>query len=165
MISKFAPANWRRYMLASEDAIDYVAHKLMKGDWCYEDDKTKLTTYRGYCAQKAIDYYIKMSIKNKIELSLDAVDDDKSPLNEVVDDGALSPLTQMIEDEDRKQLHISLFAAIESLPSTQKDCVRMHFLEGVADADIARQLNISRQAVQGKIKRGLELMRGHLDVR
>jgi RNA polymerase sigma factor (sigma-70 family) len=164
MISKFAPANLRSYMLASEDAIDFVAHKIMKGDWCYEDEKTKLTTYRGYCAQKAIDYYIKISMKKKATLSLDAVDDDDTPLNEVVDDQSLNPLAQMIEEEEHKNLRHSLLVAIEALPSSQRDCVRMHYMEGVADAEIARRLNITRQAVQGKIKRGLEIMRGTLDV-
>jgi RNA polymerase sigma factor (sigma-70 family) len=81
-----------------------------------------------------------------------------------VDDQSLNPLAQMIEEEDHKNLRHSLHNAIEALPSSQRDCVRMHYMEGVADAEIARRLNITRQAVQGKIKRGLEIMRGTLDV-
>ena len=163
MISKFAPANLRSYMLASEDAIDFVAHKIMKGDWCYDEGRTKITTYRGYCAQKAIDYYIKMSLKKQVTVSLDAADENDVLINEIADE-SLNPLAQMIEEEDRKSLRLSLLNAIDLLTPSQQDCVRLHYMEGLTDKEIATRLNITRQAVQHKLKRSLELMKGNIDV-
>jgi RNA polymerase sigma-70 factor (ECF subfamily) len=55
-----------------------------------------------------------------------------------------------------------LLAALESLPARQRDAVRLRHLEGRPLADIATELNCTRQAAAAIIARGLRSLRAAL---
>ena len=55
-----------------------------------------------------------------------------------------------------------LSAALERLPATQRDAVRMHYLEGMKLGEVATRLDKTTGAVAGLLHRGLKTLRNEL---
>lgn len=53
--------------------------------------------------------------------------------------------------------------AIERLPETQRDAIRMHYLDGMKLSDVAEQLGKTTGAVAGLLHRGMKTLRTQLD--
>ncbi len=81
-----------------------------------------------------------------------------APLTIAVDIRASSPSQRLLEGEQSLQLA----AAVESLPSDQREAVRLRHLEGWSLARIATQLNRSDRAVAALLNRGLVTLRERL---
>jgi RNA polymerase sigma-70 factor (ECF subfamily) len=58
---------------------------------------------------------------------------------------------------------LRLAEAIERLPESQREAVRMHYLEGLKLAEVAERLNKTTGAVAGLLHRGMKTLRAQLD--
>jgi RNA polymerase sigma factor (sigma-70 family) len=160
MISKFAPANARRARLASDDAIDFVAHKIMKGDWDY-DGRAKLSTYRGYCGRRAVSYYLKLRSRTgrrATPLSLDGVPG-RDAHDLAPDRDAGCPLDALIAREEDERRRHRLRDRIDGLSEVQRRCLVMRYVEGKRIREIAETLGVHRQGVYMNIKRAIQKIR------
>ncbi|MGE0757624.1 MAG: sigma-70 family RNA polymerase sigma factor [Pirellulaceae bacterium] len=93
------------------------------------------------------------------EVSLEAALQQSSlRLTEWLADDASSP-SERVERQERFQ---QLGAALERLPSDQREAVRMRYFQGQALADIASELERSETAIAGLLKRGLQNLRREL---
>ena len=52
---------------------------------------------------------------------------------------------------------------VSTLTDHQRQCLKLHYLDGVSQTDIAAQLGISRQAVHHCINNGLEKIRAEVN--
>ncbi len=57
---------------------------------------------------------------------------------------------------------LKLSQAIESLPESQRDAIRLHYLEGMKLADVAEQMGKSTGAIAGLMHRGMKTLREQL---
>jgi RNA polymerase sigma-70 factor (ECF subfamily) len=53
--------------------------------------------------------------------------------------------------------------AVERLPDTQRDAIRLHYLEGLKLSEVAQQLDKSAGAVAGLLHRGMQTLRQNLE--
>jgi RNA polymerase sigma-70 factor (ECF subfamily) len=53
--------------------------------------------------------------------------------------------------------------AVDRLPETQRDAIRLHYLEGLKLSEVAEQLDKSTGAVAGLLHRGMKTLRTQLD--
>lgn len=149
IIGRFAPPNVKTMMLNSDDAISFVVHELMRGDWDYDPTrKTKLSSYRGRRGKWAIKVFLKRVSKGDTTVSLDRDND------EMMNDVAyhVNPINGMCNQESRQYVE----SLLDHLTGRQRQCIVMFYFDNMRPADIARVLNIRRQAVQNTIDRALK---------
>jgi RNA polymerase sigma factor (sigma-70 family) len=174
MIARFAPPNFRRAMLRSEDAIDYVAHKLMRADWEYDEGrKVKANTWRTYRGRKAIQHYLMRSCKAdpddpKVISHNHDRDQDLNPvlLRKGARPAKASPLAKDDPSnfEDREHEAYVIDKLLSLLTPKQRDCVTLHFLDQLTTQQIASQLGITRQGVEQNINRAMRWLRQNREV-
>jgi RNA polymerase sigma-70 factor (ECF subfamily) len=63
----------------------------------------------------------------------------------------------------RLETLLEIASALEQLPETQREAVRMRYIEGLPLAEISQRLDRTTTAVAGLLKRGLENLRGQFD--
>ncbi len=68
-----------------------------------------------------------------------------------------------IEDVILGEEAIALADALEKLPETQQEAIRLRFTDHLSVAEIGKRLNRSRDAAAGLIKRGLRNLRQHME--
>lgn len=148
-----------RTMLRDEDAIAHVMHSLMEGTARW-DGRGTLRGYLKQCASWAIHRWIatwsKQQAKNPpISLNMHVGEHDRMQLYEVTEDASHVERERMrgVMEQAHECLNIS------TLTDHQRQCLKLHYLEGVSQTDIAAQLGISRQAVHHCINNGLEKIR------
>lgn len=78
-------------------------------------------------------------------------------------DDSLSEMLAASEEGPEDQLLLTerdalLHAAVEQLPERMRQIVRLHYFEGMAQGDVARQLGVSDATVSKDKKRGLALL-------
>jgi RNA polymerase sigma-70 factor (ECF subfamily) len=95
------------------------------------------------------------------EQSMDDSQGGKGPLKQELDAGHSSPSEKAIREEDERRLA----EALTTLPTDQREAVRLRHLEGWTLADIARRLGRSPAATAGLIKRGMQTLRRRLHER
>lgn len=183
MIGAFAPEQYKGVMLNSDDAVGFVASKIMRGDWAYEPGRRSksgrpvtLKTYRGSCGKWAIREYIRLlqardrpvaivsddgtTIETNIHhpLSLDASEgtEHTGNLGESIPDFRVPPVEERIEAEERRRVIRNILA---SLTSQQRECVILHYIHGMTCRQISERLDISRQAVQTHISKGMKALK------
>lgn len=161
IIAKFAPANSRVSMLASEDAIDFVAHRLMLGDWGYRPDKAALNTYRGYCGRCAIQRYLKNMARQRF---VTVPEDDGSVTKVTVindsidkhDPKAETPVDTVIKTETSEKVITRLKNRLHPLTHKQQLCVLKRVVDGMTMADIGRELGMTTEGVRQSILNGVK---------
>ena len=57
---------------------------------------------------------------------------------------------------------VQVAEAIEKLPDSQRDAIRMHYLEGMKLSEVAKQLGKSTGAIAGLLHRGMKTLRQQL---
>lgn len=80
-------------------------------------------------------------------------DSEASPV--FMDRGQSSPSQRVM----RGELMVELASKLDSLPETQREALRLRYLEGMALAEISNRMNKSQMAVAGLLKRGLRQLR------
>lgn len=76
-----------------------------------------------------------------------------------LDAGHTTPSQRAMRNEDEERLN----RALEQLPDTQREAVRLRHLQGWSLAAIAEHLGRSTVATAALIKRGMESLRKHMD--
>jgi RNA polymerase sigma factor (sigma-70 family) len=153
IIGKWAPPGFRNAMLNSEDAIDFVAHRIMLGDWDYDPTRSAIETRRGYCGKKAIQSYVDKLCEENSRRHAEEMDDDN-------DDGRLTPpLEKLMGDEERINLRRYLEMVLGCLTPTQRACIVMRHVDEMSNADIARLLGITREGVRQALLNGMRRLR------
>ena len=65
----------------------------------------------------------------------------------------------------RDEAAVVLAACLEQIPETQRDAIRLRYLEGMALKEIADRMQKSEMAVAGLLKRGLRALREEMAIR
>ena len=84
-----------------------------------------------------------------------ASDPEKSPGAERALSRETSPSQRLLLGESA----VALAGALEQIPDDQREAVRLRYIEGRPLTEIALELNRSREAVAGLLKRGLQALR------
>lgn len=154
-------------MSNSEDAIADIAYAMMCADWKYDKNrkgkhsqqsKTKYS-YRNQCAIWAIQTYIKKELKNKPLYLNNILDkDDGLSFSDMLEDiNQKEPLEDIIYEEKNNiesQLVKDIFNS-SFLTQTQKDKLRLYYIEGLSLAKIGKIYGITREAVRQNIKNSI----------
>lgn len=163
-ISAFASGTVRSSMLNSEDAISFIAEHLMYAScrWDAELGRT-LRSYLNQCAIWAIRRWILLSKKaNEFScMSLNAeIYDEQEPLYSVISDEAIQPVDELCRKEETDAIRKIMDS---ELTDRQRECIELIYIQGVSGAEAARQLGISRQAVEQCTTKGIAKIRTTLD--
>lgn len=160
IIGKFAPVESKTSMLASEDAIDFVAHHIMRGDWGFEPEKgNKIETFRSISGRGAILEYIKIVMNQRQNMSLDYAESsehDHSVGEISVDPKAPEPSTIQMQREADQETRDYIRGLLNVLTPVQRACVTLHYLDDVSQADIAKIMNMHREGVRKSINEGMK---------
>ena len=152
-----------RTMLRDEDAIAHVMHSLMEGTARW-DGRGVLRGYLKQCASWAIHRWIttwsKQQAKNPpMSLNIHVGEAKRMQLYEVTEDASHTERQRLqdVAEQAKECLDVS------TLTDHQRQCLKLHYLDGVSQTDIAAQLGISRQAVHHCINNGLEKVRASVN--
>jgi RNA polymerase sigma-70 factor (ECF subfamily) len=80
---------------------------------------------------------------------------------EILPSNTSSPSQRMMRDEAA----VVLSACLEQIPETQRDAIRLRYLEGMALKEISDRMQKSEMAVAGLLKRGLRALREEMAIR
>lgn len=168
-INKFAPKYICKEMLSSEEAVSDVATAIMCADWKFDPNRfgktgkqKTLYSYRNQCAIWAIKSYITNKYKKNTnnEYSLDFVFNDKDNcfMHYICDRKSRDPLDQLMEDEEKNNIIDLIDKLLSSniVSETQKDQLRMYYIENKTLANIGSKYNVSREAIRQSLKRAID---------
>lgn len=159
-------------MNKNEDAIGEIAYAMMCADWKYDSSrKGKVSkqsktrySYRNQCAIWAIQSYIKKYLKNK-SVYLNALIDRNEQmelLDVLTDTKQPEPLDKVICDEEIREQSslVNKILTSENLSNTQKDKLKMYYIDGLSLAKIGLKYGITREAVRQNIKTSIKKIKG-----
>ena len=164
-IGAHAVGSLAKNMLRNEDAISFVAESLMIASFRWNPERGRtLNSYLNQCAIWSIQRWIMLSRRanRKAMASLDAskyhTTDETPPLYAVVaDDNTQTPDDILSGLETTDGLHTLIEDA--GLTERQLHCLEVVYIQGERPADVARDLGISRQAVDQCIHKGIHKIR------
>ncbi|MFZ2540070.1 MAG: sigma-70 family RNA polymerase sigma factor [Oscillospiraceae bacterium] len=145
LIKKFA------YLLKEDDSVQYFTLSFIE-----TVHKINLSGFGQYNAEYAILYYIKKSIQNAYYIAAKKKSIVSNNTSEFKDD-----LDIPFFNQDTNS-HIELRAAMEVLTLLQKRVIIYKYYFGYTDVEIARDLSISRQAVNKIINRAITKLKTQL---
>jgi len=148
-----------RTMLRDEDAIAHIMHCLMEGTARW-DGRGSHHGYLKQCASWGIHRWIatwnKQQAKESVlSLNTHVGEGERMQLYEVTPDTRHAEQERMRDVIEQAQACLN----VSTLTDHQRQCLELHYLEGVSQTDIAARLGISRQAVHHCINNGLEKIR------
>ena len=150
-IQRFCPTY--TYLLTDVDAIDYVVHKIMIGDWKWKPEKScSRITYRCSCAQWAIREYA-MKIKPRYSRY-------KTLHNYEPYSGAKQKWLNQTELEDLS-LDINDFTF---LTDNERLCIKKIYIEHYRIKDVAEECEISRPAIYKICESAIEKIKENFGV-
>jgi RNA polymerase sigma-70 factor, ECF subfamily len=100
----------------------------------------------------------KRDISREVAFSPDSLDESSARMEQWVAAEQTSPSLKLMHMEQV----LAVASAIEALPESQGEAIRMRYVEGLSLAEIAERLGKSETAIAGLLKRGLESLRGQL---
>ena len=152
-IKRFCHGSIRINLLRNDDAISYIAYRLMLIDWRYrEDGGASKQTRRYRTARFAILKYIHL-LSNETDYNVD-----KSVLEQVPDHEQYSPLKLLLKTE-QSNINFDDLADQSNLREKEKACILLSYSDELNNVDIARKLNVSNSTVTYNIKSGLKKLR------
>lgn len=153
VIGRFSSPSVAKMMLNDEDAIAFVANHLMNGTLRWKPDGGRtLYSYLNQCGIWAIKrWMLNKKVSNKYkEVSLDsAIDDDGNTMYKFVANKDSTMLDDGFEDLINKDF----------LNPTQKECLRMKFVEGMTYRAIGSKLNKSGSRIEQIVTTALSKLR------
>lgn len=164
-IAKYASNTAAACMLNSEDAIDYVRTEIMEAD-CKFDASHGCT--RAYFlisnAKYAIFRWLKRLGQTPYEVSLNMTLSEKQrhqQLYTTIPDDKTEKPDDIVADKEQEtaQSFVMRILTEGCLSDTQRQCIYMQYIDDLTQAEIARRLNISREAVRQNVNRGLNNLR------
>lgn len=154
-IAHFASSSLASSMLKNEDAISFIAECLMKGSIRWkEDGGRELHSYLNQCAIWGIKRWVtnQKSANRYSGLSLDYI----------LDESEGNSLYALLEDKkQRKEPDLSIDEIINKpyLNDTQKECLRLRFVDGMTLRAIGKTLNKSSQRIEQIVNKALGKLR------
>ncbi len=104
----------------------------------------------------------KRSARKEVRLRINSESGGSSlGMQDIVPSESSSPSQRMMRDEASVVLAICL----EQIPLSQRDAIRMRYLEGMSLKEISERINKSEMAVAGLLKRGLRALREEMATR
>lgn len=94
----------------------------------------------------------------KRAVSKEQGNEDGLPIEDGIDPLASSPSQRLLAEEDT----VMLARALEQLPNTQREAVRLKYLEGLTITEVAETMATTKFAVVGLLNRGLKKLRAIL---
>jgi RNA polymerase sigma factor (sigma-70 family) len=150
IIGRFAPVNAKKMMLESEDAISFIAHQLMKGDWGFEPSKgVKISSLRGYIGRVAIKEYLKTLSTQRRENETIQQDIEARP-------NTVNPEEMRMRIETDQETRDYIRGLLYTLNDVQRACISLHYLDGLKQTDVARKVGLSREGVRKAISEGMK---------
>lgn len=149
-------------MLASDDAVSYVAEAIMMADWLFDENyigkkgvKCSRRTYRNLRGLWSIKSYMTRRKRNqkKIMSSLNYSDEDGKELYTYLEADCEAPVETLLRKETREILEQILSCGM--ITEKQELYMKMYYLKSMSVAEISEHCNISRQAVHESIRRAL----------
>lgn len=160
-------------MTQSENAIADVAHAMMCADWKYDENrkgkisnKTKTKySYRNQCAIWAIQTYIKNTLKRDKTIYLNNLlhSCDELTLEDMLEDKKQSLPEKIYMDEEKRESQSQIVRDIlnsDVLTKTQREKLRLHYIEGKSLAEIGRMYGVTREAIRQTIKLCVKKLQG-----
>lgn len=144
-------------ILMDEDAVNFFCSYLIESTCRFDASRgMKLYSYQVYCIKQAAKRWLRLSKQNRQLFSL----------QEPPEEGSKKQLYSTLVDEKSKSGdEVSVYTETvngirqmfktASLSAPQRRCLYMQFFEEKTQAEIARELKISREAVRINVNRGL----------
>ena len=156
VILHFASPSLAKSMIKDEDAMSFMVEALIRGTMRWEPDGGRtLHSYLNQCGKWALPRWIlnkKQADKRKnLSLDLDIDDKGKNMHNFVADPFVVGNIEDMI---DKPYLN-----------DTQKECLRLRFVNNMTFRDIGAALNKTGQRIEQIVNRAIEKLRDeHIEV-
>jgi RNA polymerase sigma factor (sigma-70 family) len=156
-IKKYCYGPTLKVVLSDNEHIGFVVSELTKANERY-NGMGQLNGYLDYCASGIIKTLVK-KISNKQQLlSLDSQFLGNTLYTTINDSHAKSP-QEILINRERNQ---TLYSAVEKLSKAQRLCVQLVYFDGLSCAKAAKELGVSRQAVNVNIRNGIKSLKNIL---
>ena len=166
-ISLFSGPNFCSSMIKNEDAISHVAEHIMWGHIRWKEDGGRtLKSYLNQCAIWSIQVWKTKIYKNSnsdnktISLNYSIGGEssaDSHQIYQVTEDKKSTEPFEILFDNNLDE--VSRILSSECLTKIQKRCIHERYVEGKKLRQIAEGLNVTRQAVNQHIKKGILKLR------
>ena len=156
VIGKWGKWEWQK----DDECVAFVSYWMMRADWKYAPDKgAKRATYRITSGRWALVSWAgklkKRDAKAKETLSLNyRVEDDEGHYTEFGD-----TIVQREPEETDTSYKVNKLVNHSCLSESMKKYLKKYYVEGYNCVEIARQCDISKQAVSEGIRRGVERLK------
>ncbi len=150
-----------RELIASEDAISYIANYMMMADWRYNDTGHKQQkNFRFQAGIYGIMVYIRSATNGKNTKYLDVYKYYQfEKIGGIgIEDRRIKPSYRALVDKENLYL-LKKVIKKSKLTDIQKDAIVSHFLQNEAHYEIANRWGVTRQGISDSIKKGLEKIR------
>jgi len=163
-IGAFAVGSLARSMLRNEDAISFVAEHLMYAAFRWDASKGRtLTSYLNQCAIWSIHRWLVLSNKSTQQsmssLNVNVCDNSNTQLYELIEDTTVQPPDDIVSEQE----YLAYVLDDAGLTQRQRHCVEVVYIQGQRPSDVARDLGISRQAVDQCLKKSIHKIRVVID--
>jgi RNA polymerase sigma factor (sigma-70 family) len=154
-------------MMQDEDALSFVAEHLMIGAHRWDETRGRsLHSYLNQCAIWCIKRWVKIHKANPhgaiASLNEEAFTDSRIQMYEITaDDKSAMPDDDMSSQEDSIELASLIDKA--GLTERQLHCIEVVYIKGQRPTEVARDLGISRQAVDQCLTKGIRKLRSAID--
>lgn len=159
----------QKNMLNSDDAIAYVAHKLMMGDWRFkskDDEKWTRRGYLGQCGRWAISEYMKKIVNNKnrcFYTIFDTSDNDEnySLATIIADENNHDTLENGDYTLEKKEYLFQIKELVDVifqsdiLSEKESRRIKMRFLDNMSIKDIAASESTSYESIRQTIEESM----------
>lgn len=168
-IGTFATGDLAKSMLKSEDAISFVAEHLMYASFRWKPDGGRtINAYLNQCAIWCIPRWVSLSKKAtstspwSINIDINKNDTKHNQLYATIADTHTQSPDKILMDQEQT-LGLAKLINSAGLTERQQYCVEVVYLSGEKPAHVARNLGISRQAVDQCITKGIHKIKAVAD--
>jgi len=159
-------------MSNSEDAIADIAYAMMQADWKYDKNRKgkqsnqskSQYSYRNQCAIWAIQTYIKKYLRTNKTVYLNNIlsSEDSTSFCDILEDMNQKEPVDYVLQQEKTHLESQLVKDIfdsDLLNDTQKDKLKLYYIDGLSLAKIGKRYGITREAVRQNIKNSIDRIR------
>jgi len=162
-IGAFATGSLAQAMLRDEDAVSFIAEHLMYGAhrWHADGGRT-VNSYLNQCAIWSIQRWIALTKRTQKHaiVSLNAnCPGTRAQRHELIADEKILPPDTIVSQQENSRHLIDDYG----LTDRQRHCLEVVYIQGQKPSDVARDLGISRQAVDQCINKGIQKIQGAID--
>lgn len=150
-------------MLKSEDALSFMAEHLMYAAFRWREGKGRtVNSYLNQCAIWAIKGWVRLSNRasqhSMLSINTESHPDSRTQMYELLEDeNSEVPDVALMKIE--KSNNISSVIDDAGLTERQRHCIEVVYVQGQRPSEVARDLGISRQAVDQCLHKGIDKIR------